>query len=269
MQIDWLTVAAQIANFLVLVWLLQRFLYRPITEAMARREERIEAGLSAAKSARAEVDAMASRLQEERAALEANREAVLDQARQEAGELRARLEADLREEMDAKRRTWQAHLEDERQAFTDRLKQRAGHQVIEIVGRVLGDYAGSDLAGQLASTFVERLADLDPERRGKLVEAAGRTADPARVDSSLVLKPGVRSQITRAIHDCVSREIEVQYGESEDLLLGIRLTIGEQTVEWSAGQFLRRLETTLDEVIEAGGHAHSGRPSVAGQAAGG
>ena len=81
MQIDWLTVAAQIANFLVLVWLLQRFLYRPITEAMARREERIEAGLSAAKSARAEVDARASRLQEERAALEANREAVLDQAR--------------------------------------------------------------------------------------------------------------------------------------------------------------------------------------------
>ena len=38
MQIDWLTVAAQIVNFLVLVWLLQRFLYRPITDAMARRD---------------------------------------------------------------------------------------------------------------------------------------------------------------------------------------------------------------------------------------
>ena len=41
MQIDWLTVAAQIVNFLVLVWLLQRFLYKPITNAMHRREERI------------------------------------------------------------------------------------------------------------------------------------------------------------------------------------------------------------------------------------
>ena len=51
MQIDWLTVAAQIVNFLVLVWLLQRFLYRPITEAMARREERIESRLSEAKNA--------------------------------------------------------------------------------------------------------------------------------------------------------------------------------------------------------------------------
>jgi F-type H+-transporting ATPase subunit b len=264
MQIDWLTVAAQIANFLVLVWLLQRFLYRPITEAMARREERIEAGLSAAKSARAEVEAMAARLQEERAALEASREAILDQARQEAGELRSRLEADIRDEMDARRRTWQAHLEDERQAFTDRLKQRAGHQVIEIVGRVLSDYAGSDLAGQLASTFIERLAALDPDRRGKLGEAAGRTVDPARVESSLALKPEVRSRIIRAIHDCVTRDIEVEYRESADLLLGIRLTIGEQTVEWSASQFLRRLETTLDEVIEAGSHARTGRVSAAG-----
>ena len=47
MQIDWLTVAAQIVNFLVLVWLLQRFLYRPIVSAMAERENRIETRLTA------------------------------------------------------------------------------------------------------------------------------------------------------------------------------------------------------------------------------
>ena len=41
MQIDWITVAAQIVNFLILVWLLQHFLYGPITRAMQRREQRI------------------------------------------------------------------------------------------------------------------------------------------------------------------------------------------------------------------------------------
>ena len=50
MQIDWLTVAAQIVNFLVLVWLLQRFLYGPITRAMARRETRIEDRLADARA---------------------------------------------------------------------------------------------------------------------------------------------------------------------------------------------------------------------------
>jgi F-type H+-transporting ATPase subunit b len=41
MQIDWLTVIAQIVNFLILVWLLKRFLYHPVITAMDRREQRI------------------------------------------------------------------------------------------------------------------------------------------------------------------------------------------------------------------------------------
>ena len=178
MQIDWLTVAAQIVNFLVLVWLLQRFLYRPITDAMARREERIESRLSEAKDARAKVEAEAVRLRQKQEKLEASREEVLRVARKEANELRKEMENDLREEMEARRKTWEDHLEDERDDFAARLRQSAGHQVIDIVGRVLKNYAGSDLAGQVAGTFVERLANLDAEARDKLKAAAGRADGP-------------------------------------------------------------------------------------------
>ncbi len=264
MQIDWLTVAAQIVNFLVLVWLLQRFLYRPITQAMARREERIQTRLSEAKVAREEVEAETGRLREKQQALEAEREEMLSKARQEAAALRARLEDDIREEIEVKRSTWQAHLQDEREAFTAQLRQRAGHQVIDIVGRVLKDYAGSDLAGQVAGTFADRLAALDAGEREKLSAAASRAQGPARVESSVVLQPGARGQITRAIRDCIAQEIEVDYTEDDHLLLGIRLTIGEQMVEWSASRFLHRLETTLDEVIEGSGHQGSGRAPATG-----
>lgn len=259
MQIDWLTVAAQIVNFLVLVWLLQRFLYRPITNAMARREERIETRLSEAKAAREEVEAEAEELREKQRALEESREEVLSEARQEAAALRSGLEDDIREDMEARRAAWQEHLDDEREAFSARLQERAGHQVIDIVGRVLEDYVGSDLAGQLAGTFADRLADLDADERDKLKQAVSRAEGPARVESSVKLKPGSRRQITRAIHEAVAPDIEVEYVEDSDLLLGVRLTIGEQTVEWSAARFLHRLETTLDEVIEGGGRHRTGR----------
>src|SRR6266704_2311996 len=43
MLIDWFTVGAQFINFIVLVLLMKRFLYRPILEAMAAREQRIAA----------------------------------------------------------------------------------------------------------------------------------------------------------------------------------------------------------------------------------
>ncbi|MBW6495875.1 MAG: F0F1 ATP synthase subunit delta [Burkholderiaceae bacterium] len=264
MQIDWLTVAAQIVNFLVLVWLLQRFLYRPITDAMARREERIESRLSEAKEARANVETEAEHLREKQEKLEASKEEVLRDARQEANEQREAMENDLREEMEARRKTWEEHLEDERDAFAARLRQRAGHQVIDIVRRVLQDYAGSDLAGQVADTFVERLTGLDDEARDKLSDAAKRADGPARVDSSAPLEPSARSQITRAIHKHIAPDIEVDYHEDDDLLLGVRLIIGEQTVEWSATRFLGRLETTLDEAIEDSSKPRSNRAPAKG-----
>jgi len=38
MLIDWFTVVAQVINFLILVWLMKRFLYKPILNAIAARE---------------------------------------------------------------------------------------------------------------------------------------------------------------------------------------------------------------------------------------
>ena len=48
MAIDWMTVSAQIVNFLLLVWLLKRFLYQPVLSAMDRREQDIAERLGAA-----------------------------------------------------------------------------------------------------------------------------------------------------------------------------------------------------------------------------
>jgi len=38
MLIDWFTVGAQALNFLILVWLLKRFLYKPILDAIDARD---------------------------------------------------------------------------------------------------------------------------------------------------------------------------------------------------------------------------------------
>jgi len=39
------------------------------------------------------------------------------------------------------------------------------------------------------------------------------------------------------------------------MVLGVRLTIGDYTAEWSAMRYLKRLETELGEIIDAGTHA--------------
>ena len=54
MLIDWFTVGAQVLNFLILVWLMKRFLYKPILHAIDAREKRIATELADADAKKAE-----------------------------------------------------------------------------------------------------------------------------------------------------------------------------------------------------------------------
>lgn len=252
MQIDWITVAAQIVNFLILVWLLQRFLYKPITDAMRRREERIEDRLTDAKQAREEAEREARTYRQKQEDLEERKGELLKEARAEADELRARLETEIREEMEGKRAAWQDHLQDERDTFVATLQRQAGQRVIEITERVLADYADTDTAERVVASFAERLKALDEDARDKMTEAASEQDGRALVQTGTKLGSAAKGRITRAIHDTLSADIDVDYREDPDLVFGLRLTIGDATVEWSAMRYLKRLATELGEIVDAG-----------------
>ncbi|MFO7759211.1 MAG: F0F1 ATP synthase subunit delta [Roseovarius sp.] len=253
MQIDWLTVAAQITNFLVLVWLLQKFLYRPITNAMARREERIEERLADARTRRKKAEEEAEILRKKREELEHSRQEMLDEARAEADELRQRLEQEIREEVERKRKRWIETLEQERADFARELQRKAGHKVLEIAGRLLAEFSSDRVGTHIAQGFVEKLEDLDMETRKKMTAAADSADGPALVESAAALDAAARRQITRAIHEKFETDIEVEYREAGEIFLGLRLSIGEQTVEWSAARHLERLNRALDDLLDAAG----------------
>ncbi len=62
MSIDWITVVAQLLNFLVLVWLLKRFLYRPILDGIDAREVEISTRMAEATEARKKAEAEVQKL---------------------------------------------------------------------------------------------------------------------------------------------------------------------------------------------------------------
>ena len=108
MLIDWFTVAAQALNFLILVWLMKRFLYKPIQGAIDSREKHIAAALadadakkSQAQAERDEFQRKNDEFQQQRAALfgqaerdaQLERQRLLDEARQAAEGLSAKTTA--------------------------------------------------------------------------------------------------------------------------------------------------------------------------------
>ena len=84
MLIDWFTVGAQALNFLILVWLLKRFLYKPILNAIDAREKRIAAELADADAKKAEAQKERDEFQHKNEEFDQQRAALLSKATDEA-----------------------------------------------------------------------------------------------------------------------------------------------------------------------------------------
>ncbi|MFD2146205.1 hypothetical protein [Mucilaginibacter antarcticus] len=91
MQINWFTVIAQIVNFLVLVWLMKKYLYKPILAAIDEREKKIAAELADAKSKMTEAKKEQDEFQQKNNDFDKHKKKLMDQATSDADKEREKL----------------------------------------------------------------------------------------------------------------------------------------------------------------------------------
>ena len=96
MLIDWFTVGAQLLNFIILVYLMKRFLYQPVLDAIAAREAKITAELADAAATKAKAHAQQSEFEEKNQAFDEQRAGLLSKATEAANTERERLLAEAR-----------------------------------------------------------------------------------------------------------------------------------------------------------------------------
>src|SRR6185503_2040773 len=101
MLIDWFTVSAQVVNFLILVWLLKRFLYKPILNAIDAREKRIAAELADADTKKADAKKERDEFLHKNEEFDQQRAALLNKATADANTERQRLLDEARNAADA------------------------------------------------------------------------------------------------------------------------------------------------------------------------
>jgi F-type H+-transporting ATPase subunit b len=249
MQIDWLTVAAQIVNFLVLVWLLQHFLYGPITRAMQRREERIAQRLADAEQKREAAEEEARAYREKQEELEQQRTKLMEEAREAAAKERRSLEHEARDEVSERKRGWLEQLAAERRSFAADLRRRSADAFYAVARRALGDLADAELEAQIVQAFIRQLDTLDDETLEKIKAAAGTDGGEVVVESRFPLDANLKRQLTRAVHERLGSELNVDYQEAEGLDVGITLVAGSQQVAWTIGHYLDDLERAADQEL--------------------
>ncbi len=250
MLVDWFTVAAQALNFLILVWLMKRFLYKPILHAIDEREKRIAAELADADAKKAEAQKERDTFQTKNEEFDKQRSAMMSQATDEAQAERNRLLEEARNAADALSSKRREALENQQRDLHQAISLRAQQEVFAISRKVLADLAGAAFEERLCGVFVDRLQALDDEAKQGLGEALTSGADPAIVRSASELPAEQRTKIQNALNEMFSAEIRVRFETAPGLIGGIELTANGRKVAWSIEDYLTSMESAVYELTQ-------------------
>jgi F-type H+-transporting ATPase subunit b len=253
MLIDWFTVVAQGINFLVLVWLLKRYLYKPVLAAIDAREKAIASTISDAASQRSGAEQERAAFAAKEATLDQESAAFLAQAKSAASAERARLMADAQTEGAALREKQAAALRDDQTRLRQEIANRTQQEVLAIVRKVLADLAGASLEERTLAVFVQRLSTLSASSR-KILSEALAGAPEALVRSAFELSRGDQALVQGAISQEFAASTALHFEVSSEMLCGVELLVGGQKLAWNIADYLDGLEqkiTPLRAVVPA------------------
>lgn len=245
MTFDWFTFSAQILNFLVLLYLLKRFLYSPILTAMDDRRRRIAARLEEAEKQRSLAETEARAFQVKHEEIEANRNQLIARATEEAAQLRKELSDQARREADDQRRQWQHMLAQEKNAFLRDLQGRASRQIFEAVDRALRELADEDLERRIVDVFIGKLKKLTPEERQEILTALRRTRRKLMVLTSFPIKDDQRRTMEKLVTELFGEDIELNCFTDAAMSCGIEIRGGGWKITWRLSHFLEQLGENL------------------------
>jgi len=266
MLIDWFTVGAQILNFLILVWLMKRFLYQPILHAIDAREKRIAAELADADAKKAEAHKERDAFQQKNKEFGQQRDDLFRKATDEAQVERQRLLDEARQAAETLRVKRQETLRTEAGDLKQAIQQRTRQEVFAITRKTLADLAATSLEERLVAVLLQRLQEMDSKAKEGFAEAFKENAHALIVRSAFDLPKEQREAMHQGINTLFSAEISIQFETAPDLICGIELATNGQKVAWSIADYLASLEKGIDELLKdkAGpeskgepGHEHS------------
>ena len=249
MLIDWFTVAAQAINFLILVWLLKRYLYKPVLNAVDTREKLIAAELADAAAKKSEAGKESEEFRKKNDEFDQQRAALLSKATGDAKAEQGRLLDEARKAADAIGVKRQETLLSDAKNLNEAIVRRTRQEVFAITRKALTDLATVSLEERLGEVFTRRLREMDGKAKQSLAAALKTAADPSVVRSTFDLPMEQRAAVQNALNETFSSEVRIRFETSPELVSGIELSANGQKVGWNIADYLTSMENGVGELL--------------------
>lgn len=239
MELDWSTILLEIVNFLILIWLLKRLLYKPVLEAIAQRRAAIEASLREAGEKQAQAMTLQSQYENRLADWDKEKQAARAALRQELEAERQKQLAALKDALAAELEKARSQEQHQRAETLRRLEESAVAQGAAFCTRLLQRLAGPELHNRLLDLLLEELEQLPEARRAELRHGWRGQGPTVEAGSAYALTEAQQAQLQQALDRLAGVPCTIAYRQDADLLAGLRLSAPPWTLGFNLGDELQ------------------------------
>jgi len=241
MQIDWWTLGLQAVNALVLIWLLARFLFRPVVDAIAARQQAAGELLADAQAAKAAAENEREQAAAEAARLAARRSEALKAAEAEAATAKSALLAAAQADADKLRAAAKAEIEAERRTEAQAAEDRAGRLAVDIAGKLLDRLPREARVAAFIDGIATGLAQLPEGTRASL----GADGTSVRLTAARAVTPQEVEACRKALVGVLGHPVLLEVAVEPELIAGLELEAPHAVVRNSFRADLIRLRSAL------------------------
>jgi F-type H+-transporting ATPase subunit b len=244
MQINWFTVIAQIINFLILVWLMKKYLYKPILQAIDEREKKIAAELADAKSKVADAKSEQDEFKKKNDVFDHHKKKMMDQATADAEKERQKLlDAAKAEAAEVKHKLEKASKELQ-ESLNEQFLQKTQEEVLSITKKALSELASTNLEEQTVHVFIRNIKAISAKDKKQFTDAF-HAGSALSIKSAFELPEKEQKSIKTAIAEVLGPDIKYAFETDPKMVSGIELVTKGYKLSWSFAAYIGSLEKSM------------------------
>ncbi|HEX5024541.1 MAG TPA: hypothetical protein VFV68_04680 [Agriterribacter sp.] len=241
MEIDWFTVVAQVLNFLILVWLLKKYLYQPVLNAIDAREKRITGQLTDAANKEAEAVKERELFQQKNEAFEQERANAFNKAMDEVKTERLKQMEQVRLDADTQRLKMKKAWQEEQENMTTEIRNKIQQEVLAITAKTLADLGSASLEQQLVNVFIQRIKSLKTDEKKRFNEAFDASDHTLHVKTAREVPVPLKTDLEKELQALTTGTVTFQYELDPALISGIELSVHNYQLSWNVENYLNDL----------------------------
>jgi F-type H+-transporting ATPase subunit b len=250
MLIDWFTLIAQLINFLILAWLLKRFLYHPIVKALDAREKKIASELQHAAMVEEEAKKSMAEWKQKNDEFEKNRMTIMQQAVKEADDKKAELFIEAHKEYENLRARLDESLHNEQKNLQQEIIDRISNEVFSMAEKVLAELADVTLEDRIVKVFCERLQKTEEVDIKEMTGLFRQSNHPPIIRSVFTLTPENCERVKKTVMEVFSIDTNIVFETDAGLISGLELSMNGHSIKWNIKAYLDGLKVTVEADLE-------------------